>query len=82
MQLALGSLAPGVAVPIAPPFLCAARLNEGLPFGGWFSGPALVLAAITTGIIVCLPFGSAGTSKQQQALGLEAILGGAEQQRL
>lgn len=56
-QIALGSLAPGVAVPIAPFFTVRVGFNEGVSFGmfaDWFSGRPLILAAITMGIIVLL----------------------------
>lgn len=79
-QIALGSLAPGVAVPIAPFFAVRLGFNEGVSFGmfaGWFSGRLLVLAAITMGIIVLLADWLWRTRKRPQALALGAILGGA-----
>lgn len=79
-QIALGSLAPGVAVPIAPFFTVRLGFNEGVSFGmfaGWFSGRPLVLAAITMGIIALLAVWLWRTRKRPQALALGAILGGA-----
>lgn len=79
-QIALGSLAPGVAVPIAPFFTVRLGFNEGVSFGmfaGWFSGRPLVLAAITMGIIVLLAVWLWRTRKRPQAVALGAILGGA-----
>lgn len=79
-QIALGSLAPGVAVPIAQFFTVRLGFNEGVSFGmfaGWFSGRTLVLAAITMGIIVLLAVWLWRTRKWPQAFALGAILGGA-----
>lgn len=79
-QIALGGLAPGVAVPIALFFAVRLGFNEGVSFGmfaGWFSCRPLVLAAITMGIIVLLADWLWRTRKRPQALALGAILGGA-----
>lgn len=78
-QIALSSLAPGVAVPIAPFFTVRLGFNEGVSFGmfaGWFSGRPLILAAIMMGIIVLLAGWLWRTRKRPQALALGAILGG------
>lgn len=79
-QVALGSLAPGVGVPIAPFFTVRLGFNEGVSFGmfaDWFSGRPLVLAAITMGITLLLGVWLWRTRKRPQALALGAILGGA-----
>ena len=79
-QVALGSLAPGVGVPIAPFFTVRLGFNEGVSFGmfaDWFSGRPLVLAAITMGITLLLGVLLWRTRKRPQALALGAILGGA-----
>ena len=77
-QVALGSLAPGVGVPIAPFFTVRLGFNEGVSFGmfaDWFSGRPL--AAITMGITLLLGVWLWRTRKRPQALALGAILGGA-----
>lgn len=79
-QIALSSLAPGVAVPIAPFFTVRLGFNEGVSFrmfAGWFAGRPLVLAAIMMAIIVLLAIWLWRTHKRPQALALGAILGGA-----
>jgi lipoprotein signal peptidase len=79
-QIALSSLAPGVAVPIAPFFTVRLGFNEGVSFGmfaDWFSGRPLVLAAITMGITLLLAIWLWRTRNRRQALALGAILGGA-----
>ena len=78
--IALGSLAPGVALPILPFFTVRLGFNEGVSFGmfaGWFSGRPLALAAIMMGIILLLAVWLWRTRKRPQALALGAILGGA-----
>lgn len=79
-QIALSSLAPGVAVSVAPFFNVRLGFNEGVSFGmftGWFSGRPLILAAIMAGIIVLLAVWLWRTRTRPQALALGAVVGGA-----